>query len=170
MSPLDRLRSRARPVALVTAWLAVCVQLTGLLHFALVQHATCAAHGELVHVDADHAGFGHEGFEHAGFEHAGFEHVGDHRAGLDHAGHHHDQPDAPLPVADLLHGGDADHSHDHCEIGCLPRDVSLVPVAELAAAELPPPPRGPPLPRAPRDEPVAAVAPLDLAPKSSPPA
>jgi hypothetical protein len=57
MQPLSRrerryapaLRALAALVSCGAAWLLVLAQLTTALHFALISHEVCAAHGELVH-------------------------------------------------------------------------------------------------------------------------
>jgi hypothetical protein len=58
-----RSRASARLAASVlgalAAWLIAGTHLASSLHFALVSHQVCAAHGELEHVDSAHAGGEH---------------------------------------------------------------------------------------------------------------
>lgn len=64
--PARRDRGALRCVAVFVAALCLFSQLSHVAHMILVRHATCAEHGELIHVDegrsvaAEHQGFVHD--------------------------------------------------------------------------------------------------------------
>jgi hypothetical protein len=128
----------------LTTWLGLLLVLNATigasLHFAVVQHAVCAEHGETVHVDSEAMADALEEARH---------------------GHRHAGIDDGLP-------GGADGSHEHCAAIMVTREdivISDVSGASITLDVLPAPrlevrtdvtsPRGPPL--------------LLLAPKTSPP-
>lgn len=133
----------ARLSALVAALACVVTQLAAFAHFALVRHATCPQHGELIHVEAD-------------------------AAAVRPSPHL-----APEPGQDAaaLHAGDAAdaHDHDHCVVAVTGREKVLQPFVYLQTSpsmhRVVASPRGPPVVLA-----HVAVALLSVAPKNSPPA
>ena len=116
-------------------------QLSAFAHFALVRHATCPQHGELIHVDGETATARPSP---------------------------HLTPDAGQDAA-ALHADDETHGHDHCAVAVTGREKALQPFVHtqplpstyLVVAS----PRGPPVVLA-----HVAVALLHFAPKNSPPA
>lgn len=128
----------------LTTWIGLILVLNATvgasLHFAIVQHAVCAEHGDTVHVDSQAMADALEEARH---------------------GHRHAGIDESLP-------GGADGSHEHCAAIMVTREdavISGVSAGPQALDPLPAPhlealtevtsPRGPPL--------------LQLAPKTSPP-
>jgi hypothetical protein len=138
--------SLARVSTLSLVALCLTTQLSGFAHLALVPHVACAEHGELVEADSRLRPGGVEAASNAGRGDAEVAAV---------------SSEPRVEVA-------SSHSHDHCICTAVRRTPARVSRAG-AAAELrtvPPPTR-----LALRDVPtVPVLAPLDVAPKSSPPA
>jgi hypothetical protein len=126
---------------LVATLALVCFQLTGPLHYALVEHGVCVEHGEAVHVQTPHAD-GHGGADHA------------HAAAAELEG-------------DAVRGGDdgAHGAHEHCALAGRERD----PLALTSAAIDVGPAFAVLVPSAASTSIHVVVRALDAAPKTSPP-
>ncbi|MGD8859325.1 MAG: hypothetical protein PVI30_04885 [Myxococcales bacterium] len=138
-------RRPARLSAALALCLSALLQVSGPLHYLLVEHGVCAEHGEATHAAGGHHDHGSR--------------VG--RAGIAGAARPRATPGPAVAAA-----GDADHrSHEHCLLACRPRVAATVGPAPVVASVVGL--RAAPSPLAP-DRAHRAPA-LQLAPKTSPP-
>ncbi|MBX7101014.1 MAG: hypothetical protein K1X89_25080 [Myxococcaceae bacterium] len=97
-APRQALQVSRRFAALMTGVLLVAGQLSSLAHFALVRHARCAEHGELVHAQGEGA--------------------------LTSAA----PRASPGPAVQARALAEESHGHDHCVLGIARRSGALIPV------------------------------------------
>jgi hypothetical protein len=136
-------RRSARLTAALALGLSALLQVSGPLHYVLVEHRVCAEHGEATHGEAGHHDHGHAV-------------VGDTEIGR------------PIGAAGLAVGRSdaAEHpSHDHCLLASRPRDAAAAQGAPVAAGRVAPT-MAPSRPAPGRAHRAPA---LQLAPKTSPP-
>jgi hypothetical protein len=143
--------SLARVCTLSLVALCLTTQLSGFAHLALVPHVACAEHGELVEADSRRAPLTPSGVEGAALN----------------PGPGPRASDGAAVSSEPRVEAASSHSHDHCICTAVRRSPARVSRASTAA-ELRT--AAPPTLLALRDVPtVPVLAPLDVAPKSSPP-
>lgn len=136
-------------VAVLTSLACLSGQMSRVVHFSVVQHATCSEHGDLIHV-------GHTATE------TDSGHLSDHASTGSHAVSL--APVGLTVVGAEVHG----HDHEHCPLAAAPKSPAQSASGSAVAMAHAAPARAGPVVR----DPVAVVAldPLRAAPKTSPPA
>lgn len=141
-----------RILAMAVVAFSLVAQLSGFVHFLLVEHVVCPEHGELVHVDQLGA-----------HPRSGKAHPGE--PGL-HADHGTEDDGHPTLRSVSAEDG---HEHDHCAVRSERRETFALPPADLSSVVG--------IAAAPligalvaRSEPAQSIPLLFLAPKNSPPA
>ncbi len=120
--------ARARAALLALAAVALLLAQSG--HWALVAHAYCATHGDLVHDDHEHRGEAEpDATPREGGDRAGAAHEATEREATRHAARAPDRGASPAWTAPTDH----DEGHEHCTVAAHAGDLARVPPSLVEA-------------------------------------